>query len=66
MKTIQQIISEMDPHKIEDAYFMEHPIEIPRVKDFDDMTIARLQASFYRTVKTSKEKLASCQLFLYN
>lgn len=39
MKTIQQIIKEMDPIDIEKAYYAEYPIRLWEIKNHDEMTI---------------------------
>lgn len=39
MKTIQQIIKEMDPIDIEKAYYTEYPIRLWEIKNHDEMTI---------------------------
>ena len=39
MKTIQQIIKEMDPIDIVKAYYAEYPIRLWEIKNHDEMTI---------------------------
>ncbi len=43
MKTIQQVIRDMDRKLIEKEYFKLHPIEIPEENSLDDVTIGELK-----------------------
>lgn len=47
MKTIQEVIRELDPHDIEMAYFFEYPIELWKIRNHSDLAIDeyRRQAS---------------------
>lgn len=40
MKTIQQVIMELDSKEIENSFFYDHPINLLEVKDLDEITIS--------------------------
>ena len=43
MKTIQQVLNELDVEEIEHAFFYKHPIKLMDVKEMDDITIGEFR-----------------------
>lgn len=50
MKTIQQIIREMNSKKMKNAFFCEHPIELFDISGLDDKPLGEITETKKRTI----------------
>ena len=76
MKTIQQVIKEMNLVHIENAYFYKYPVNLHSIKESDDMALSvvkdkiskRFQEYLNRllTMKIERDEKNTWILFAYN
>ena len=62
LKTIQQVIQEMDSERIEKAYFYEHPVNLIEVRDFDEATIGVLKAVISERFQAFIDRLRNMEI----
>ena len=62
LKTIQQVIQELDSDRIEKAYFYEHPINLLDVQDIDDITIGDYKAAISKRFQNFVDRLRNMEI----
>ena len=62
MKTIQQVIRELDSKNIEIAYFYEHPIELNKLNRFEDKTLGEIKERISSRFQAFIERLRTMEV----
>ena len=62
MKTIQQVLIEMDHKAIEKAYSVEYPVELWELNDYEDVTIGELRRRFSERFQAFLERLCNMEI----
>ncbi len=69
MKTIQQILREQDPEKIETAFFCQYPVELRNLSGSEDETLGEIRKrisvrfrAYIERLRTMKVEMKDGQL----
>ena len=59
MKTIQEVIKELDPKEIESSYFATHPVNITEIKNYENISIKEYKTRISEHFQTFLTKLCN-------
>ena len=66
MRTIQQVLRELDAKEIEEKYYRKHPILLVEINDYDDMTIGEFKKKISDRFQKYLERLRNLDADLSN